>query len=303
VVEVVGGLLTGSLALLADAGHMLTDAAALALALLAAWLTRKPASPQRSFGYLRAEVLAAFVNAAALIAISTYICIEALRRVSSPPQVDSGLMLVVAVAGLAANAAGAWVLSRGGGHTHDLNTRGAYLHVLSDMLGSVGAILAALVMASTGWYLADPILSAAIALLILRGAWRLLSESVNVLMEGAPQHINVAEVCSVVVQTPGVENIHDVHIRTVASGLVAMSAHVEVGDTSEWPTTLLTLHRVLNERFGIAHVTLQPEEPHLLPDSFRGCSLDTPEGLHACEFVPTAGAVSHDDRQLHTHPH
>ncbi len=167
VIEVIGALLTNSLALLADAGHMLTDVAALALALFAMWLANRPATPVRSFGFYRAEILAALVNATTLVVVSIYIFWEAFQRIGEPPHIDSGPMLIVAIAGLGANAASAWVLMSGGGHENNINTRGAFLHVVGDMLGSVGAIVAALVMLATGWYLADPILSAGIGGLIL----------------------------------------------------------------------------------------------------------------------------------------
>lgn len=297
-VEVIGGLLTNSLALLADAGHMATDAAALALSLFAVWLAARPATPERSFGYYRAEVLAALANAATLVAISFYIFWEAFRRVGSPPEIDGLPMLLVAVAGLAANGAAAWALSRGGGHSHNLNTRGAFLHVIGDMLGSVGAIVAALVMLATGWYLADPILSAGIGLLILRSSWRLLSESVDVLMEATPAEVDARDLRSAMAGVDGVVDVHDLHIRTVTSGLVALSGHVEVSDTCPWHDVLVELCGVVRERFGIAHVTLQPEEPLHLPEAFRGCSLDSPEGRNACR-VP-AGA-SRDSPEGHQH--
>jgi cobalt-zinc-cadmium efflux system protein len=298
VVEVVGGLLTNSLALLADAGHMLTDAAALALSLFAVWLARRPATAERSFGYYRAEVLAALVNAAALIAISIGIFWEAWERLGSPPAVRSTPMLLVAVVGLLANAATAWILTRGGRHEHDLNTRGAFLHVVGDMLGSAGAILAGLIMLLTGWYLADPLLSAGIGLLILRGSWRLLVESVNILMEATPAHIDMAELRGAVQAVDGVQDIHDVHIRTVTSGLVAMSGHLEVSSGQDWHTVLVEVSDLLRHRFGIAHVTLQPEEPHTAPGAFRGCSLDSPEGIAACRIPLQANT-----RHLHDHVH
>jgi len=295
VVEVAGGLLTGSLALLADAGHMLTDVAALALALFATWLARRPATPARSFGYLRAEVLAALVNAAALIAVSLYIFWEAYRRVGDPPHVDSGPMLAVAVAGLLANAASAWVLSRGGGHRHSLNTRGAFLHVGGDLRGSAGAIIAALVMLATGWYLADPLLSAGIGLLVLWGAWRLLRESVDVLLEATPAGIDPAAVRAALASVEEVAGVHDLHVWTVTSGLVALSAHVEVAPGGDWSAILPALADLLAERFGIAHVTLQPEDAGALPEAFRGCSLDSPEGLRSClsRVEPDAATTGH----------
>ncbi len=282
VVEVVGGLLTNSLALLADAGHMLTDVAALVLALFATWLAQRPATPERSFGYLRAEVLAALVNAVALIVVSLFVFWEAYRRIGEPPHVDNGPMLVVAVAGLLANAASAWVLSRGGGHQHNLNTRGAFLHVIGDMLGSAGAIVAALVMLATGWYLADPLLSAGIGLLVLWSAWRLMRESVDVLLEATPAGIDPVAIRAALGGIDGVEGVHDLHVWTVTSGLVALSAHVEVAAGSDWERLLPEAADLLAAQFGIGHITLQPEDADALPDSFRGCSLDSPEGLRAC---------------------
>ena len=281
IAEVIGGLITGSLALLADAGHMATDVAALGLALLAVWLARRPATPERSFGFARAEVLAALVNAATLVAISFYIFWEAFQRIGEPPEVDSGPMLVVAIAGLGANVASAWVLSRGGGHEHNLNTRGAFLHVIGDMLGSVGAIIAALVMLATGWYLADPILSAGIGLLILWSSWRLMRETVEVLLEATPPHIDPREVRDAMVGSDGVANVHDLHIWTVTSGLVAMSCHVEVTGDREWPELLVELSDRLRDQFDIHHTTLQPEDDQIA-GTFRDCSLDSPEGRAAC---------------------
>ncbi len=288
---VAGRLAFDSLALLADAGHMATDAAALGLSQFAVWLARRPATAERSFGFYRVEVLAALANAATLIAISFYIFWEAYRRLGDPPTVKSGPMLVVAVAGLVANAAAAWVLLRGGGHEENLNTRGAFLHVVGDMLGSVGAIVAAVVMLATGWYLADPVLSAGIGLLILWGSWRLLREAVDVLMEATPKHVDPAEVRGAMVRVPGVEGVHDLHIWTVTSGLLALSSHIEIRDGRRWHETLLALSTLLRERFGIAHVTLQPEEPNGLTNPFRGCSLDSPEGRSAC--LVAASMVAH----------
>ncbi len=290
VVEIIGGLLTNSLALLADAGHMATDAAALALALFATWLARRPATAQRSFGFYRAEILAALVNATTLVVVSIYIFWEAAQRLGDPPHVEGGLMLAVAVAGLAANAASAWVLSRGGGHQHDLNTRGALLHVLGDMLGSAGAILAAVIILLTGWNLADPILSAGIGLLVLWGAWRLLRESVDVLLEATPPNIDPDELKRAMTETPGVAGVHDLHVWTVTSGLVAMSAHVEVNDAA-WLPVLRETTTLLRERFGIAHATLQPEPAGDTDDPYRGCTLETPVGRQAC-LVPAAPVVA-----------
>ncbi len=283
IVEAVGGYLTNSLALLADAGHMVTDVAALGFSLVAIWLARRPATQERSFGYLRAEVLAAFINSAALIAISIYIFWEAIQRLSAPPSVNSGPMLVVAIAGLCANLVSAWVLSRGGGHQHNLNTRGAFLHVMSDALGSVGAIVAAVIMLATGWYLADPLLSGGIGLLILWSSWRLLRQSIDVLMESTPEEIVPSEVAAAAQSIPGVTNLHDIHIWTVTSGLIAMSAHVAVAKLEDWPETLEALSALLRQQFEIAHITLQPEPAR--DDHAINCSLDTEEGRNACLLI------------------
>jgi cobalt-zinc-cadmium efflux system protein len=291
VVEAVGGLLTGSLALLADAGHMATDAAALGLALVAVWLARRPATPRRSFGFARAETLAALLNAAALVVLSLALFWEVARRIGDPPPVDSGSMLAVAVAGLAANAVAAWILMRGGGHdpAADLNTRGAFLHVLGDLLGSAAAIVAALVMLATGWRLADPLLSGLIGLLVLRGAWRLLRDSAEVLLEATPPGIDPAAVRAAMAGVAGVAGVHDLHVWTVTSGVVALGAHVEVDERRPWPDILVDLGGVLRRRFGIAHLTLQPEPAGAAP--FSGCTLETPEGLAICRAGPGGGGI------------
>jgi cobalt-zinc-cadmium efflux system protein len=295
-VEVIGGLLTNSLALLADAGHMATDVAALALALFAIWLARRPATAERSFGYLRAEILAALVNGASLVAISIYIFWEAFQRIDEPPEVDSGPMLAVAIAGLCANVVSAWVLSRGGGLRHDLNTRGAFLHVVGDLLGSAAAIVAAIIMLTTGWYLADPLLSAGIGLLILWSSWKLLRESADVLLEATPAGIDADEVRTAMIAVDGVEGVHDLHIWTVTSGLIALSSHVDVTGARDWHAVLLDLSALLRERFGIAHVTLQPEQAGFLPETFRGCTFDTPEGVAACLNTAITTPIEHGHR-------
>lgn len=297
VVEAVGGWLTGSLALLADAGHMLTDIAALGLSLWAIRLARRPATPAYSFGFQRAEVLTAATNAATLIAISLVIFWVAARRLFAPPAVDSGPMLAIALAGLVADATSAWVLSRGGGYKHNLNTRGAFLHVLGDLFGTLATTLAAVIMLATGWYLADPLLSAVIGLLILWNAWRLLRETIDVLLEATPPGIEEPAVRAALRGVDGVAGVHDLHIWTVTSGLIAMSAHVELTGERPWAAILPNLGGVLR-RFGIAHITLQPEAPGDLPDDpYRGCSLDTPEGRAVCTSLAAqhAGVRQHGD--------
>jgi len=255
-VEVVGGFLANSLALLADAGHMLTDVAALALSLFVAWFSRQPASPQRTYGYLRWEVLAAFLNGATLLLISVWIVWEAILRLRSPEPLGSTLMLVVAVAGLIVNIIAARML-----HAHgesSLNVRAAYLHVLGDLLGSVGTVAAALVVRTTGWLAADPVASIIMAALILRGAWRLVRESVDVLLESTPSHISLGSVRAQLEAIPGIESVHDLHVWTVTSGLVAMSAHAIVREPDRHQHVLEHVHDAMR-LFGIEHVTVQLE--------------------------------------------
>ena len=195
---------------------------------------------------------------------------------------ESGPLLVVAVAGMLANIASAWVLSRGGGHRDNLNTRGAFLHVLGDLLGSVATIAAALIITFTGWYAADPILSVLIGGLVVFGAWSLLRESVDVLLEAAPRGVVVAEVRRAMDAVPGVVGVHDLHVWTVTSGLTALSAHVETENLAGWETCMKSLATMLREQFGIAHATLQPESPRSASDTWDRCSIDAPDGRAAC---------------------
>lgn len=264
VAEVVGGLVTNSLALLADAGHMLTDVGALALSLFVAWFSRQPASPAKTYGYLRWEVLAALINGAALLAISAAILWEALARLRTPEAVASGWMLAVALGGLAVNAVSAWVLHPA--HSHSLNARGAYLHVLGDLLGSLGTVVAAIVLRTTGWLAADPVASIVVTLLVVRSAWRLVRESVDVLLEATPAHISLGAVRSQLEAIPGIEGVHDLHVWTVSSGLVAMSAHAVVQDPNQHQS-VLERAIVAMKRFGIAHVTMQIERQAICRDS------------------------------------
>ena len=273
--EIVGSFITGSLALLADAGHMLTDVAALAISLIAAWLMRRPATAQRTFGFHRAEILAALLNGLALIGLSLYVAYEAIDRLAAPPEVASGPLLVIAGLGLIANLVSGAVLLRSS--DENLNVRSAYLHVLSDTLGSVGALLAGALMYGFGWYLADPLLSLLISALIIWGGWRLLRDTVNVLLEAAPASINVAEVERTLNETPGVANVHDLHIWSVASNFVALSGHVllQAAPTcADHQRLLIELRHTLQTRFGIEHVTLQLEEPQFAEASaarVEGC--------------------------------
>lgn len=256
VAEFAGGLLANSLALLADAGHLLTDVAALGLTLFVAWFSRRPETPKRTYGYLRLEILAAFANGATLVLVSALIIWEAVARMRSPEHVESGLMLGIAVLGLVANMASAKVLHPASDDS--LNVRGAYLHILGDLLGFVGTIIAALVIRYTGWLQADTIASVLVSLLILRGAWALVKDAVDVLLESTPAHISLEAVRAKLEAIAGVENVHDLHVWTVTSGVIAMSAHVLVREHDRHQHVLEHCHDAMKE-FGINHVTIQLE--------------------------------------------
>jgi cobalt-zinc-cadmium efflux system protein len=255
VVEVVGGLLTGSLALLADAGHMLSDNLSLGLALFAAWLAGRPATPERSFGYRRAEILAALANGVALVAVSIWIFVEAFSRLREPTEVLGVPMLAVAALGLVVNVVGALILSRSGGES--LNVEGAMRHVVADALGSIGAMAAAGVIILTGWRYADPLISAFIGLLILGSSWTLLRDSTNVLLEATPRSLDAEEVGRKMAAAEGVTEVHDLHIWTITSGFPALSAHVLVGRSEDCHARRRDLEELLADEFGISHTTLQ----------------------------------------------
>lgn len=273
VAEVVGGWWTGSLALLADAGHMLTDVAALALALTAAWFSSRPATSNKTFGYHRLEILAALVNGVALVVISILILYEAYQRWSSPPVVRGSLVMVVATGGLAINLISAWILH--GRHEIDLNIRGAWLHVLSDALGSLAAVIAGALMWLYGWYAADALFSALIGLLIVWSSWRLIRESTNVLLEGTPAHINLAAVEDSILHTDGVANVHDLHVWTITSGREALSAHVIHAYEVSQPELLKELRAKLYDRFGVDHLTIQMETPDFEDETYHFCHAGT----------------------------
>jgi cobalt-zinc-cadmium efflux system protein len=264
--EVVGGLLTNSLALLADAGHMVSDAASLALALFAIKVAARPPTAQRTYGYHRLEILAALANGAALVAISVFLVVEAVERLGDPPEVAAPGMMAVAAGGLLVNLAGLALLH--GGREASLNLRGAWLHVATDALGSVQALLAGAAIWAFGWRWADPVATLLIALLVVWSAWALLREAVGVLMEWAPRHIDVDGVRASLRQLPGVLDVHDLHVWTITSGLDALSAHVVARERP--PRHLLDdIRATLHRRFGIDHVTIQVEgEDH---GECRGC--------------------------------
>jgi cobalt-zinc-cadmium efflux system protein len=263
VVEFAGGLLSNSLALMADAGHMLGDVAALGLAAFALAFARRPATPAKTYGYLRIEILAALLNGATLIVIAIAIFWQAYARLRQPPEIEGTLMLAVASAGLVINIIAAFLLHSSSGH--NLNLRGAYLHVLGDLLGSVGAIAAALVIVATGWTPADPIISVFVALLILGGAWRLVRESTDVLLEAVPKHIDMAALHASIREIPDIEEVHDLHVWTLTSGYLAMSGHATIRDPAHYKDVLNAVHQVMHDRFGISHVTMQVEHRTMYP--------------------------------------
>jgi len=264
IVEAAGGWLAGSLALISDAGHMATDAAGLVVALIAQLIARRPPSRRASYGYARAEVLAAFINALLMLALIVWIAVEAVSRLLVPTPVAGPIVMAVAVGGLAVNVLVAWILSRAGG---SMNARGALLHVFGDLLGSVAALVAGAVIHFTGWMPIDPLLSIVVALLILRSTWALLRESTAVLMERVPPHLSYEAIGRALAALPGVTGVHDLHVWAMSADRVALSAHVALADGNAWPRTLASAQRMLARDFDIEHVTLQPSWP--VPPSGR----------------------------------
>ncbi len=257
IVEIVGGLWTGSLALLADAGHMLTDAAGVGLALLAIWFAEKPATPERTYGYYRVEILAALTNAVVLIFISLYILYEAYERFKNQPEVQSGWLIGVAAVGLVINITGMYILRAGS--TESLNMKGAYFEVLSDMLTSIGVIVAGIIMLTTGWYYADPLISAGIGLFILPRTWALLKDAVGILIEGTPAYVDLAHLRESLTTVEGVAGIHDLHVWSLTSGMNAMSCHAVLVSDNEHDSVMKRIHEFVTANFKIAHVTVQTE--------------------------------------------
>lgn len=258
IVEVAGGWWAHSLALISDAGHMATDAAAFVIALIATAVARRPPSDRASYGYARAEVLAAFINALLMLALIIWIAVESVQRLLTPTPVNGGAVIVIAAAGLAINVLVAWLLARAGS---GMNTRGALLHVMGDLLGSVAAITAGAVIHFTGWLPIDPILSVVVALLILRSTWQLLTHSTTVLMEQVPPHLSFDAIGRALARLSNVTGVHDLHVWQMGAGRVALSAHLGVIDGTAWPETLSRACRLLADDFGIEHVTLQPSWP------------------------------------------
>lgn len=260
-VELAAGWYANSLALMGDAGHMVTDASALGLATLGAMLARRPASLRHSFGMGRAEIIAALTNALFMLAVVASISFSAIVRLQSPPPIHGPTVVLVAVVGLVVNAVVLLVL---GGGEQNLNVRGAILHVIGDLLGSVAALVAGIVAWTSGWWTIDPLLSLLICALILVAGTRLLWETLHVLMEGVPRHLDLQEIGYAMAQVDGVQSVHDLHIWAVSSHSVALSAHLVIDDMDDWQTVLSRQRRLLADRFGIEHATLQPE-PCTLP--------------------------------------
>lgn len=258
VAEFVGGYLSNSLALVADAVHMLSDVGALLLSFFALWLYLRPASSKKTYGFYRTEIIAAFVNALALIVISFIIMYEAYLRFLHPSSVEAPLMIVIAIGGLVVNIIGAFLL-HGASH-ENLNMKGAFLHIISDLLGSVGAIFAGVSILLWKFYLADPIISLVISLLILHSAINLIKEAVNVLLEASPSHINVESVKAEILAIQDVVDIHDLHVWSISSTNIALSAHV-ITNSKEYNKLLCKIHSLIDEKFGISHLTIQLEEP------------------------------------------
>jgi cobalt-zinc-cadmium efflux system protein len=271
VVEVIGGLMSGSLALLADAGHMLTDTAALALAWLAARAARRPAGPLHTYGYHRLQIIAALINGVAFVALVIWIAVEAVQRLLQPVEVLGGLMLGVALVGLLVNVVAFAILHRG--TSHDLNLRGALVHVLGDLLGSVAAIVAAGVILWNGWMPIDPLLSLLVALLILRSAWYVVRHSVHILLEGAPQDVDVEALRSALTEAvPAVKDIHHIHLWSLTPEWPILTMHVLIEEGDNCAEVLSCLKAILVERFAIEHSTIQVEP---------GCCFDDQQG-NAC---------------------
>jgi len=273
IAEAIGGWWTGSLALVADAGHMFTDVAGLILALTAVWFGARPATPSKTFGYYRLEIIAALVNGVTLVVLSLLIFYGAYERWLTPPVVRSGPMMAIAFGGLVVNLICAWILH--GRHEVDLNIRAAWLHVIGDALGSVAAIVAALLMSLFGWYAADALFSVVIAFLIIWGSARLIKESTNVLLEGTPAHINLAAVEEAILNTSGVDDVHDLHVWTITSGREALSAHVIHAYSVSQPDLLKELRMKLHDKFGVDHLTIQMETPDFEDETFHFCHAGT----------------------------
>ena len=266
IIEAAGGVWSGSLALFSDAGHMFSDAIALGLAAFAAWIVKQPSSARHSYGFVRAEIIAALINGGLMLLVIIGIVVEAVIRLRAPQVVAGGAVMVIAVIGLGVNIAVAFVLSHG---AHSLNSRAALLHVIGDLLGSVAAIIAGAVIYFTGWMPIDPILSLVGASLILFSTINLLREALHVLMEGVPLNLRLEEVGQMMARTPHVQSVHDLHIWALSSGQIALSAHIELSTLDQWQNILMTLRQNLHDQYDINHITLQPELAQLIQQPYK----------------------------------
>ena len=260
VAEAIGGYLANSLALLSDAGHMLADVASIALAMFALWFSSRPANTKKTYGYYRLEILAALANGVTLVVISLLIFYEAMQRIKQPEAVAGVEVMVIAAGGLLVNGVSAWLLHAAS--SHNLNMRGAFLHVVGDALGSVGAIIAGVLVWRFGWTIADPVISVLMCLLIVFSSWQLIRDSVNVLLEGTPSHINVPAIIEAMQNVEGVVGVHDLHVWSISSGKDALSAHVTIASGASHKATLEALQARLLAEFNISHVTIQVEMPN-----------------------------------------
>lgn len=261
--EFIGGLVTNSLALLSDSGHMLSDTSSLALSLVAMWFATRPASPNKTYGFYRFEILAALFNGLTLFLIAAFIVYEAVERFLDPQAVASGTMILIAIIGLLANLLSAFALMSKGDVKDNVNLRSAYLHVLGDALGSVGAIIAGVLMLLFDWYIADPIISVVVALLILKSAWGVIKHSIHILMEGTPITVDQQEVKATLQEIDGVINVHDLHIWTITSGLDSLSCHLLIKDNQDSQAILQTAINLIESKFKILHTTIQIEKSDL----------------------------------------
>ena len=269
IVEFIGGVVTNSLVLMADAGHMLTDAAALGLSLFALWFSSRPATPAKTYGFFRVEILAALVNGAGLIVLSLLIFYEACHRIVNPPPVNSRLLLWIAILGLLVNLLSAYVLHQS--HQSSINMKGAFLHVVGDAASSIGTIVAGILMWWKGWLWADPLTSVLVGVLILYSSWRLVKDSTDILLEGTPAHIDLVEVIDALCRVDGVESVHDLHIWTLTSGIHAMSCHAVLCGEKDRHKILEELSAIVRGHFGIDHTTIQLEEVSLRHQEMRSC--------------------------------
>ena len=281
-IEVIGGLITNSLALLADAGHMLSDAVSLFIALMAFTFSSKIADYGKTYGYKRFEILAAVINGATLILISAYIIYEAVERFQNPPEIASGGMLIIASVGLLVNILVAWIMMRGADVKENLNMRGAYLHVISDMLGSVGAIIAALLIMFFGWGWADPLASVIVAVLVLRSGYLVTKSSIHVLMEGTPENVEVEKVTDKILKTDGIIDMHDLHIWTITSGLNALTCHLVVDEKMTIGESDAILRKIEHDlgHLNIQHITIQLETPTHQHDNSVLCNIKADPSGH-----------------------